>query len=75
MATISQPAEFTLQRDHTADRSNAVKWIVSHATRYWPILIMIFFGALGNAALAAVVPVLVGDAFNQMLQPNPDTSI
>jgi ATP-binding cassette subfamily B protein len=75
MTTISQPAEFTLQREHTADRSNAAKWIVSHATRYWPILVMIFFGALGNAALAAVVPVLVGDAFNQMLQPNPDTSI
>jgi ATP-binding cassette subfamily B protein len=75
MATISQPAEFTLQREHTADRSNAVKWIVSHATRYWPILIMIFIGGLGNAALAAVVPVLVGNAFNQMLKPNPDTSI
>jgi ATP-binding cassette, subfamily B, bacterial len=75
MTTISQPAEFTLHREHTADRSNAVKWIVSHATRYWPILIMIFIGGLGNAALAAVVPVLVGDAFNQMLKPNPDTSI
>jgi ATP-binding cassette subfamily B protein len=75
MTTVSQPAEFTLQREHTADRSNPVKWVVSHATRYWPILIMIFIGGLGNAALAAVVPVLVGDAFNQMLQPNPDTSI
>jgi ATP-binding cassette, subfamily B, bacterial len=75
MATISHPAEFTLQRKHTADRSNAVNWIVSHATRYWPIIAMIFIGGLGNAALAAVVPVLVGDAFNQMLQPNPDTSI
>jgi ATP-binding cassette subfamily B protein len=75
MTTISQPAEFTLQREHIADRSTAVKWIVSHATRYWPILIMIFIGGLGNAALAAVVPVLVGDAFNQMLKPNPDTSI
>jgi len=75
MTTISQPAEFTLQRQHTADRSSAVRWIVSHATRYWPILIMIFIGGLGNAALAAIVPVMVGDAFNQMLKPNPDTSI
>jgi len=75
MTTISQPAEFTLQRKHIADRSNAVKWIVPHAVRYWPIIIMIFIGGLGNAALAAVVPVMVGDAFNQMLKPNPDTSI
>ena len=75
MTTISHPAEFTLQRKHTADRSNAVKWIVSHAVRYWPILIMIFIGGAGNAALAAVVPVMVGDAFNQMLKTNPDVSI
>lgn len=32
-------------------------------------------GAVGNAALAAVVPVLTGDAFNAMLQAVPDTSV
>ena len=36
---------------------------------------MIFVGALGNAALAAVVPKLTGDAFNAMLLPKPDTSV
>lgn len=36
---------------------------------------MMFIGAIGNAALAAVVPVLTGDAFNAMLQPIPDTSV
>jgi ATP-binding cassette subfamily B protein len=75
MTTISNPAEFTLQRKHIANRSNAVKWVLSHAVRYWPIIIMIFIGGLGNAGLAAVVPVMVGDAFNQMLKPSPDTSI
>jgi ATP-binding cassette subfamily B protein len=35
---------------------------------------MLFLGAFGNAALAAVVPLLVGDAFNAMLKPTPDTS-
>ena len=34
-----------------------------------------FVGAIGNAALAAVVPVLTGDAFNAMLKPVPDTSV
>jgi ATP-binding cassette, subfamily B, bacterial len=75
MSTISQPAEFTLQRKHTADRSTAVKWIASHAGRYWPIIIMMITGGAGNAALAAVVPVLVGDAFNQMLGANPDVAV
>ena len=32
-------------------------------------------GAIGNAALAAVVPVLTGNAFNAMLAPQPDTSV
>jgi len=75
MTTISHSAEFTLQRKHTANRSTPAKWIVSHASRYSPIIIMILIGGLGNAVLAAVVPVMVGDAFNQMLVANPDTSI
>jgi ATP-binding cassette subfamily B protein len=36
---------------------------------------MLFVGAAGNAGLAAVVPVLTGDAFNAMLKPSPDTSV
>ncbi|NTW13279.1 MAG: ABC transporter ATP-binding protein, partial [Anaerolineales bacterium] len=40
----------------------------------WIILMMIV-GAVGNAGLAAVVPVLTGDAFNAMLAPQPDTSV
>src|SRR3990172_12213074 len=75
MTTISQPAEFTLQRVHTADRGSPVKWIYSHAARYWSIIIMMVIGGIGNAGLAAVVPVLVGDAFNRMLGPNPDIAI
>ena len=36
---------------------------------------MMVIGAVGNAGLAAVVPVLIGDAFNAMLKPTPDTSV
>lgn len=36
---------------------------------------MMIVGAVGNAGLAAVVPVLTGDAFNAMLKPVPDTSV
>jgi ATP-binding cassette subfamily B protein len=32
-------------------------------------------GAIGNAALQAIVPILTGQAFNAMLKPNPDTSV
>ncbi len=73
-ATSPSPAEFTLQRP-TYIRASAIRWVLSHVARHWGIIVLVFIGALGNAALAAVVPVLVGDAFNAMLQPAPDTGV
>ncbi|MFT3891795.1 MAG: ABC transporter ATP-binding protein [Anaerolineales bacterium] len=73
--TTTSPAEFSMLRRHTYDRSHPVRWIWSHARRHWWIIIMMVIGAVGNAALAAVVPVLTGNAFNDMLKPNPDTSV
>jgi ATP-binding cassette subfamily B protein len=75
MAETILPAEFSMHRTHTYDRSGPVAWIWSHARRHEWIIIMMVVGAIGNAALAAVVPVLTGDAFNAMLQPVPDTSV
>jgi ATP-binding cassette, subfamily B, bacterial len=77
MTTVAAPAEFTLTHKEslTSDRRDPVRWIWSHATHYWYILTILFLGALGNAALALVVPILTGDAFNAMLQPHPDTSV
>jgi ATP-binding cassette, subfamily B, bacterial len=38
-------------------------------------MIVMVVGAVGNAGLAAVVPVLTGNAFNAMLKPVPNTSV
>jgi ATP-binding cassette, subfamily B, bacterial len=75
MTTISSPAEFTLTRRHVSDRRSPVRWILSHARRYWWLLLIMFIGAIGNAALATLVPVLTGDAFNAMLKAPPDTTV
>jgi ATP-binding cassette subfamily B protein len=75
MTTITSPAEFSMHRTHTYDRSGPVAWIWSHARRHGWIIVMMVLGAVGNAALAAVVPVLTGNAFNAMLKPVPDTSV
>ncbi|MEW6286701.1 MAG: ABC transporter ATP-binding protein [Chloroflexota bacterium] len=75
MTTLSVPAEFSLQRPVVYDRTAPVRWIWSHARRHGWIIVMMIVGAIGNAALAAVVPVLTGDAFNAMLKPLPDTSV
>ena len=75
MSSLSLPAEFTLERKHTFNHTSPIRWIWSHARLYGWIIIMIFIGALGNAVLAVVVPILTGDAFNAMLAPHPDTSV
>jgi len=75
MTTITSPVEFSMQRPVTYDRSGPVAWIWSHARRHGWIILMMVSGAIGNAALAAVVPVLTGDAFNAMLAPQPNTSV
>ena len=76
MTTITtSPAEFSLHRTHVSDRTSPVRWVWSHARRHGWIILMMFAGAVGNAALAAVVPVLTGQAFNAMLKPVPDTSV
>jgi ATP-binding cassette subfamily B protein len=71
----SRPAEFTLHRKNIYNRTAPIRWILSHARPYWWILLMMLVGAIGNAALAAYVPVLTGEAFNAMIKPTPDTSV
>jgi len=75
MTTITSPAEFSMQRPVNYDRSGPIAWIWSHARRHGWIILMMIIGAIGNAALAAVVPVLTGNAFNAMLKSTPDTSV
>jgi ATP-binding cassette, subfamily B, bacterial len=72
---VTTPAEFSMQRKHVSDRSHPVRWVWSHARRHWWLMIIMVIGAIGNAGLGAVVPVLTGDAFNAMLKPVPDTSV
>src|SRR5512138_1150824 len=74
MATTA-PAEFSLQRAHVSDQTSPVRWVWSHARRHGWIIAMMVGGAVGNAALASVVPILTGEAFNAMLKPVPDTSV
>jgi ATP-binding cassette, subfamily B, bacterial len=75
MTSLTASAEFTLPRRTYERTKGPARWIWSHAIRYWLILVMLVVGAIGNAALAAVVPVLVGNAFNDMLKANPDLSL
>ena len=75
MAATPLPAEFTLARAHASDRSSPMRWIISHALRYWPVLILMVIGAYGNGALAGIVPTYVGQAFDDMLAVPPRLNV
>jgi ATP-binding cassette subfamily B protein len=60
-------AEFSLADEPVPDRRSPARWISWHVARHWWIAVIVLIGAFGNAALAAVVPVLVGNAFNTIL--------
>jgi ATP-binding cassette subfamily B protein len=64
-------AEFVFQGRFTPDRSSAVRWILSYVSHYWYLVGVAMVGAFGNAALAALVPVLIGSAFQAILADPP----
>jgi ATP-binding cassette subfamily B protein len=68
-------SEFVLPHALRSDRRTPLRWVLSHVRRQWWLLILLLIGALGNASLAAVTPVLVGRAFNVMLSAAPDLHV
>ncbi|MBN2502798.1 MAG: ABC transporter ATP-binding protein [Anaerolineales bacterium] len=72
---IEEAAEFTLAEQYKTNRSGAGRWIISHFKRYWYVGIVILIGAFGNAALASVVPIQVGQAFDAILQNPPKVDL
>jgi ATP-binding cassette subfamily B protein len=61
-------AEFALPRTQRTNRTSPVRWIASHVAHHWFLVVVALAGAVGNAALAALVPLFVGQAFNAILQ-------
>jgi len=59
-------AEFTVETTIHSDRRSPVRWVTSHVLRHKLFIFLMVIGAFGNAALAAVVPVLIGVAFNAL---------
>ncbi len=72
MTTLS--AEFTLPKRLKTDRRGPVRWIFSHALHHWYLFISMTIGAISNAALAALVPVFIGQAFNGVRNQPGDTA-
>lgn len=68
-------SEFSFETKYDTNRKSTLSWILSHTIQQWPWILLALFGALGNAALASVVPIYIGRAFNEILEPAPSLII
>ncbi|MBW6464921.1 MAG: ABC transporter ATP-binding protein/permease [Brevefilum sp.] len=68
-------AEFSFQSKYQTNHNKPGIWILSHTIRQWPWILLAMFGAISNAALASVVPIYIGRAFNEILTPAPSMAI
>jgi ATP-binding cassette, subfamily B, bacterial len=66
-------SEFSVQRTWTSNRRSPLRWLWSHMRRNWLWIIGVFAGALANAALAGVVPILSGRAFDVLEADSSNT--
>ena len=65
-------SEFAIQRSWQSDRRGPARWVFSHILRYKLMVLWVFGGALGNALMASVSPMLIGQAFDALAAPSPD---
>jgi len=74
---LMKSSEFTLPEEKQVPekiqkaRTAPIRWIAAHAVRYWYLGVGMLAGAVGNAALAAVVPVIIGRSMDALLQDPP----
>ncbi|MBP9502026.1 MAG: ABC transporter ATP-binding protein [Candidatus Promineofilum sp.] len=64
--------EFAIQIAKPTNRQSPGRWVLSHAARHWLLFIVMLIGSFGNAALAAVMPILIGIAFDAALATPPN---
>lgn len=68
-------SEFSFKTKYTTNRKSSILWILSHAIHQWQYILMALIGAASNAALASVVPIYIGRAFDEVTSPNPSLAI
>ena len=73
VARSQSKREFSVADEHIYNRSGPVRWIVSHLIRYPHFLASFLVAATLTNVLFSAVPRLTGLAFDEVLQPEPNT--
>ena len=69
------PSEFAIDLGWKSDTRGPVRWILSHVRRHWGVVIAMLVGALGNALLAASIPIFIGQGFDAILNQGGDMGL
>lgn len=72
---FSLPEEYQVPARIAARRDSPFKWLTAHFSKYWYLGLTTLIGAIGNASLAALVPVIVGKALNSLKETPPRTDL
>lgn len=69
-------SEFSVRHEWTSTSTRTpVRWLASHLFRNKLIILLVLLSAAGNAALAAVLPVLTGVAFAAVFTEQPNLAL
>jgi ATP-binding cassette subfamily B protein len=68
-------SEFSVHQDWKPDRRGPGRWILSHILQHKLLILGVLTGALGNAAMAAAMPVLIGRAFDAVTATPPESQV
>ena len=73
--TANRVSEYRFKTKYNTNQGTPLLWIISHAIHQWPWILLAVIGAISNAALASIVPIFIGRAFNEILLPEPSLSV
>lgn len=73
--SVEEIAEFSFATKYRTNHQKPGVWILSHSIRQWPWILVALIGSVANAALASVVPIYIGMAFNEVIKPEPALAI
>ena len=65
-------SEFSVVQPWRSNTRSAPRWVFSHVQRNWALIAVILAGAIGNAGLAAAIPIFTGAAFDAITGAAPD---
>ena len=69
---ISPKREFSTTDEYHYNRSGPIRWVISHILRYKGFLTSFIIASILTNVLFSAVPAMVGQAFDEVLQPQPD---